>query len=228
MSEIENLFVEETLLENIKIAAYFILLYEYFEDKVISTVRDFYSCPCMVDGKQYSDIDDAYIRCLKRKIQNGEVRRIPLKISLEAARKKREAYKRDVLGEEQEKDAKVFRGSLRWLQRYKVISSEDYSLILSIRKRRNALVHELLHEIGHGLMDRDAQMIASLLNIQQRINSWRFLKMDMPVMGIELPENINPKDVIDGDDAILQGIFRILFCGEGQQFKEALEKEYMK
>ena len=39
MSGIDNLFQEETLLSNIKIAAYFILLYEHFEDVVISTVK---------------------------------------------------------------------------------------------------------------------------------------------------------------------------------------------
>lgn len=38
MSEIENLFDEEYLVPNVKGAAFFILLYEHFEDVVISTV----------------------------------------------------------------------------------------------------------------------------------------------------------------------------------------------
>ena len=48
MSGIDNLFQEETLLSNIKIAAYFILLYEHFEDVVISTVKEFYAHDCVL------------------------------------------------------------------------------------------------------------------------------------------------------------------------------------
>ena len=49
MSEIENLFDEEYLVPNVKGAAFFILLYEHFEDVVISTVKEFYSSPCSLD-----------------------------------------------------------------------------------------------------------------------------------------------------------------------------------
>ena len=41
MWHIENYFQEDNLLSNMKIAAYFILLYEHFEDMVIDTVREF-------------------------------------------------------------------------------------------------------------------------------------------------------------------------------------------
>ena len=62
MWHIENYFQEDNLLSNMKIAAYFILLYEHFEDMVIDTVREFYTSPCILDGKLFSDIDDAYIQ----------------------------------------------------------------------------------------------------------------------------------------------------------------------
>ena len=73
----------------------------------------------------------------------------------------------------------------------------------------DTLVHELLKEIGNGLDEQDIQMIVKLLKLQQRINAW-------------------PDDVMGGDDAVLESMFRILFCGEGPQFKEALEKERAK
>ena len=60
MSGIDNLFQEETLLSNIKIAAYFILLYEHFEDVVISTVKEFYAHDCVLNGQLFLSIDDAY------------------------------------------------------------------------------------------------------------------------------------------------------------------------
>lgn len=141
MSGIDNLFQEETLLSNIKIAAYFILLYEHFD------------------------------------------------------------Y---------------------------VISEEENELIFSIRKRRNTLVHELLKEIGNGLDEQDIQMIVKLLKLQQRINAWRVKQIDMPIMEIKLPKEVKPDDVMGGDDTVLESMFRILFCGEGPQFKEALEKESAK
>ena len=72
MSGIDNLFQEETLLSNIKIAAYFILLYEHFEDVVISTVKEFYAHDCVLNGQLFLSIDDAYIQCLEKRIENGE------------------------------------------------------------------------------------------------------------------------------------------------------------
>lgn len=57
MSGIDNLFQEETLLSNIKIAAYFILLYEHFEDVVISTVKEFYAHDCVLNGQLFLSID---------------------------------------------------------------------------------------------------------------------------------------------------------------------------
>ena len=228
MFKVENFFQEEMLLSNIKIAAYFILLYEHFEDIVISTVREFHSNTCVLDGKMYSSIDDAYIRCLEKKIESGEEKNIPLKCRLASAKRERDNYKKAILGSKQEEDAKALRGSLRWLQEHNVISAEENDLIFSIRKRRNTIVHELLKEIGAGLAEQDVQMIVTLLEFQQRINAWRFQQVDMPVMGIELPQGTDAKNILGGDDAILTGIFRILFCGEGPQFKEALEKGQMK
>lgn len=55
-----------------------------------------------------------------------------------------------------------------------------------------------------------------------------FEDVDMPIMEIKLPKEAKPDDVMGGDDAVLESMFRILFCGEGPQFKEALEKERAK
>ena len=71
-------------------------------------------------------------------------------------------------------------------------------------------------------------MIVKLLKLQQRINTWRFQQIDMPIMEIKLPKGANPDDVMGGDDAILESMFRILFCGESPQLKEALAKEHAK
>ena len=75
--------------------------------------------------------------------------------------------------------------------------------------------------MNKGLASEDAIMVSELLIFHDRVNNWRFQQIEMPVMEIELPEGTNPEDVISGDDATLQSMFRILFCNEGEAFKEA-------
>ena len=229
MLQIENYFREEELTQNVKVAAYFILLYEHFEDMVIETVREFYTSPCILDGKLFSDIDDAYINLLKEKVEKGEeVGSIPAAFVLAEAEQARAVYQKEVLSKTKKTDARVLRASLNWLQDHEVISEEENNDILNTRTRRNELVHELFREIGKGFSDEDAKRIADMLNVQQRINAWKFQQIDMSLMEIELPEGANPNDVMGGDDMILNVIFRILFCGEGEKFKEALDKELKK
>lgn len=226
MSEVENLFDEEILKSNVSGAAYFILLYEHFEDTVITTVKEFYSNICAIDGKLYSDIDDEYIRVLKERVANHEDNpEIPYERLLNKAERDKETYDKDIIAPYKGKniDGKRFRGSLNWLTRHDVFSDDDISRILIIRKHRNDIVHELLHILCEGLTAEDAKMISELLAFNNRINKWRFREIDMPAQGIKLPDGADIDDVMGGDDAVLTGIFRILFCNEGEQFKKALE-----
>lgn len=231
MSAIENLFFEDNLVTNLKIASYFILLYEHFEDVVINTVKEFYSNPVIMDGELYETLDNSYISALKKKVQAGEKSEfIPFNLRLRDAKRSKEAYEREVIGIVSQKengeikDGKAFRGSLCWLQKYGVFTDSERKRILSIRARRNTLVHELYQELYKGLASEDAIMVSELLIFHDRVNNWRFQQIEMPIMEIELPEGTNPEDVISGDDATLQSIFRILFCNEGDAFKEAYEK----
>lgn len=228
MTEIENLFDEGLLLPNMKGAAYFILLYEHFEDMVISAVKECYSEPCTLDGEMYSSIDDAYIKALQDKIANGETNAFnPYDRQLKRAIQDRYRYIEEIIRvkteSDREKDGKRFRGSLKWLQEDGALSEMEVSRVFQIRKRRNDIVHELLKVLSEGLTDEDAGMISDLLSINHKINIWHFREIDMPALGIELPEGATPEDVMGGDDVILSGLFRILFLNEGAQFKEEIE-----
>ena len=229
MSEIENFYNEDTLKANINGAAYFILLYEHFEDVVISTVRGFYTNLCVLDGIAYEDIDNLYIKALEKKIEKGENDSpIPYRILLSSACRKRQVYFDEVLkpkeNEDKEKDGLKMKGSLRWLQDKGVVSESERCRILAIRKRRCTIVHELFKILGEGLTEDDAKMIGELLSFNRRINNWHFQQIDMPIMEINIPEDTSAEDVIGIDDMTLSAIFRILFCNEGDSFKEALEK----
>ena len=111
-----------------------------------------------------------------------------------------------------------------WLQKQEAISSEDRTRILQIRLRRNAIVHELLSILGEGLSEEDAKMIAELLELNQKINRWYFLHVDAPIMGYNVPDDTSELNIFGGDDVILQGMFRILFMNEGEQYKKILEQ----
>ncbi len=111
---------------------------------------------------------------------------------------------------------------------FAAVFSTNFTTIVQFIYEMDTLVHELLKEIGNGLDEQDIQMIVKLLKLQQRINAWHVKQIDMPIMEIKLPKEVKPDDVMGGDDAVLESMFRILFCGEGPQFKEALEKESAK
>lgn len=231
MVSIENIYLEENLMSTLKIAAYFILLYEHFEDIVNSTVKEFYSNPVIMDGKLYETLDNGYISALKKKVQAGEEGKfVPYSRVLEEAKRAKADYEKDVIGivtqndSEEIKDGRIIRGSLCWLQNNGVITEADKKRILSIRRRRNTLVHELFRILHDGLVEDDAKMVADLILYHSRVNNWRFQQVEIPVMEIELPAGTEPEDVISVDDAVLQSMFRILFCNEGEAFKEAIEK----
>ncbi len=230
MSGIENLFNKDALIPNINIAAYFILLYEHFEDVIISTVKDFYSNMVVLDGVAYSsNIDDEYIKALKQKVASNEQDYpIPYTRQLFQAQRDKERYDNEILKNGKTKDrengGKRLSGSLEWLKNYGVFSEKEIQRIFDIRKRRNEIVHQLLNVLSAGATEEDARMVADLLNYNRRVNNWRFQQIDMPVLGIELPEGASPEDVVGGDDMALVSIFRILFCNEGEAFKKALEE----
>lgn len=133
-------------------------------------------------------------------------------------------YEQEVTAPITGKDGKRFRGSLLWLQNHGVITEAERSRILQIRTRRNAIVHELLKTLGEGLSEEDAKMTLELLELNQKINRWSYLQVDAPIMGYSVPDDTSDMNVLGGDDVILQGMFRILFMNEGEDFKRILEQ----
>ena len=111
-----------------------------------------------------------------------------------------------------------------WLQGQEAITDEDSTRISQIRSRRNVIVHELLSILGEGLSEEDAKMISELLELNQKINRWYFLHVDALIMGYNVPDDTSELNIFGGDDVILQGMFRILFMNEGEQYKKILEQ----
>lgn len=143
------------------------------------------------------------------------------------AKHDRERYNSEVIRKKKKADkggdGKTFKGSLCWLQESGAFKEDDIKRVLQIRNRRNEYVHELFKILSEGLSEDDALMIADLLKFLRRLNGWRFEHLELPVMGMSLPDGIIPSVVMGGDDATLMGLFRILFCNEGEEFKKALD-----
>lgn len=224
---IDNFFDEDVLVPNLKAAAFFILMYEHFEDIIISTVRDLHSSPCMLDGAFFYDIDDDYIKLLKSKIANGEKNDgpVPLKILLGNAIRAKETYNNNISVTEKtdEKDGKKFKGSLKWLQAQGVITNSEREYILAIRNRRNTVVHELFAVISAGFTTEDANMMSALIQYNKRINNWFFREIDAYLSDPAFLGDSSVDDIMGIDDMILMSAFRILFLAEGDRYKKAIE-----
>ncbi len=238
MSCIANLFDEEYLTVNMKAAAFFVLLYEHLEDVIIEAVKMKIANICVLDGTMYYSMDPKYIKKLKEKVNNHiESQGIPYEIRLRSAERDIKKYRSEIFpnqkdnekkSDKEEHEGKTLKGSLNYLIRNMVFSEQEVDRILKTRIRRCTIVHELLNVLSQGLTEDDAKMIADMLVFSQRVNKWIFQQSDMPIMETEIPRSGPPDDVIDGDDAIIISIFRILFCNEGELFKGVLKEQIEK
>lgn len=194
MDRINNVFNEDKLRDNLTFAAYFILLYEHFEDMVIAIVRDHSSCLSIKNGELLENTGPEY----QAEIQNRE------------------------FGTEKLYND-VFRASLIWLQGRKVISANEKKLLLTIRGRRDTIVHELLEIIASGIRQRDREYLDNLLKLYLRIDNWAFQEYEFPDAAKELAPGFDISHVQSGGASMVSSIFRILFQNEGQEFKDALK-----
>ena len=220
---VDNFFDEDILIPNIKGAAYFILLYEHLEDIIIETVREFYDLPSVIDGNLYSVLDDEFIDVLQEKIKKGETNPyISYETMLKDALAAQKKYKNAISIGKNGNDGKRLRGSLNWLKERNVFTQTEIEDFLSIRQRRNTIVHEFFESIGSGLTVNDAQMIHNLLDYHAHISNWYFRNHDMELIDYQFSDDVDLTQVVSMNDAILSSIYRILFLNEGEQFKQVL------
>lgn len=224
MSTVSNLLNEEILVDNIKVAAYFVLIYEHFKDDVINTVKDICFNIHVLDGEYYTQ-QEKYIKKLRTKVKNN-VENPKYKALLCAAEREMKAYESEVLNKTSEKDSsnskiKLFQKSLRYLQMKEVFSEQDVKQLDTIRKRRNAMVHDLIETLEKGITESDISMIGTLFKCQLKLSQWKFKEFEIPIMGYEDITN----DIMSGEDALIIGIFQILFLNEGGTYKNELNRQ---
>ena len=129
-----------------------------------------------------------------------------------------EKYKREV----RKLANKPFEASLRWFANHKVITESDVNKVLSIELRRHSFVHELYNVVHNGISDEDTQLLADLVSIYKKIDSWWIYNVEIDWDEIKDPNNVKQDECISGSLMMIDVMINILLKGEGESYRECL------
>ena len=129
-----------------------------------------------------------------------------------------EKYKREV----RKLANKPFEASLRWFANHKVITESDVNKVLSIELRRHSFVHELYNVVHNGISDEDTQLLADLVSIYKKIDSWWIYNVEIDWDEIKDPNNVKQDECISSSLVMIDVMINILLKGEGESYRECL------
>ena len=129
-----------------------------------------------------------------------------------------EKYKREV----RKLANKPFEASLRWFAKHKVITESDVNKALSIELRRHSFVHELYNIVHNGISDDDIKLLADLISIYRKIDSWWIYNVEIDWDEIKDPNNVKQDECISGSLMMIDVMINILLKGEGESYRECL------
>ena len=129
-----------------------------------------------------------------------------------------EKYKREV----KNLAKKPFEASLRWFANHKVITESDVNKALSIELRRHSFVHELYNVVHNGISDEDTQLLADLVSIYKKIDSWWIYNVEIDWDEIKDPDNVKQDECISSSLVMIDVMINILLKGEGETYRECL------
>ena len=129
-----------------------------------------------------------------------------------------EKYKREV----RKLANKPFEASLRWFANHKVITEFDVNKALSIELHRHSFVHELYNVVHNGISDDDIKLLAELISIYRKIDSWWIYNVEIDWDEIKDPNNVKQDECISGSLMMIDVMINILLKGEGESYRECL------
>ena len=129
-----------------------------------------------------------------------------------------EKYKREV----RKLANKPFEASLRWFANHKVITESDVNKVLSIELRRHSFVPELYTVVHNGISDEDTQLLADLVSIYKKIDSWWIYNVEIDWDEIKDPDNVKQDECISSSLVMIDVMINILLKGEGETYRECL------
>lgn len=195
MSEwLDNISDKDVLQDNLTFASLYIAMFEYMKQYVVDYIKEFL--------------------CVEE-VKNGKL-----------IYKETEAYRKEILDRFGEKKVpeKTTTASFLWLVDNEAITEEDYQKFLAIKAVRNKYAHELANVIFQGISEKDVKLLLEMRDLLQKISSWFYINIDAPIMGYEIPEDLQPNDIHSGGDIVFQMILEVLYNGKSQEYKALIDK----
>jgi len=101
------------------------------------------------------------------------------------------------------KDGKIINDKLfacmKWSKKMQIISSQDMSTIIKIRKHRNDVAHQLPKILLNDQIDINIDLMVKALELINKIEKWWAVNVDLPIVGDNYTENedeIYPPNVL--------------------------------
>lgn len=119
---------------------------------------------------------------------------------------------------------KPFEASLRWFANQGGITEFDVNKALSIELRRHSFVHELYNVVHKGISDEDIKLLADLISIYKKIDSWWIYNVEIDWDDIKEPDNVKMDECCSGSLMMIDVMINILLKGEGNVYSECLSQ----
>jgi len=193
MEWLSNVTDKNILQDNLTFASLYIAVYEHMTDYVVSNLKSFLCDWGVKDGKEYYIETDIY----KTEIKNR------------------------IVDDKGNKD--TTKSSFLWLIDNGAITKEDYQVFLDAKLLRNKYAHELTSVIYQGIYESEIKLFFDMFGVYQKISKWYFINIEAPIMGEELPDDVDLLQVQTAANIMFGMILEVLYNGKSDGYKEILK-----
>ncbi len=193
MEWLSNITNKDLLQDNLTFASLYIAVYEHMTDYVVSNLKSFLCDWGVKDGKEYYIETDIY----KTEIKNR------------------------IVDDRGNKD--ITKSSFLWLIDNGAITQVDYQIFLDSKLLRNKYAHELTSVIYQGVDESEIKLFFNMFEVYQKISKWYFINIEAPIMGDELPDDVDLLQVQTAANIMFGMILEVLYNGKSDEYKEILK-----
>ena len=190
---LNNITDKNILQDNLTFASLYIAVYEHMTDYVVSNLKSFLCDSVIKDGKEYYFETDVYKNEIKNRIVDNKGN----------------------------KD--VTKSSFLWLVDNGAITQADYQCFIDAKLLRNKYAHELTSVIYQGIAETEIKLFFDMFEIYQKIGKWYFINIEAPILGEDLPDNVDLLQVQTSASVMFEMILDVLYNGKSYKYKKILK-----
>ena len=127
-----------------------------------------------------------------------------------------EKYKQNVL----KLAKKPLHASLKWFVNQGAITTSEYDRLIEAESRRNNFVHELYNVVCAGVQESDTQLLADLISIYKKIDSWWIYNVEIDWDEIKDPDSVKMEECVSCALAMIDAMVSILLKGGGEAYRK--------